>query len=163
MYRSIDSSELVLLVIDGSEPITEWDEELLKRTEIKKKVIIINKIDKGNKVREELGRCNTPVVCTSIIQGDGIDLLRKAIRDTVVGKEKVIAGEAIVTNLRHKNALERSKKELGNFLDALQNSLPLEIQALHLRGALDSLGEITGAVTTEDILDRVFSEFCIGK
>jgi len=163
MYKSIDSSELVLLVIDGSEPLTEWDEELLKRTEGKKKVIIVNKIDKGNVVQDGLSTSNAPVVCTAIIQGEGIDLLRKVIRDTVVGKEKGIAGETIVTNLRHKNALERSNKELQNFLDAHNSSLPLEIQALHLRGALDSLGEITGVVTTEDILDRVFSEFCIGK
>ncbi len=163
MYKSIDSSELVLLVIDGSEPLTEWDEELLKRTEGKKKVIIINKIDKGNVVQDGLSTSSAPVVCTAIIQGEGIDLLRKVIRDTVVGKEKGIAGETIVTNLRHKNALEHSKMELNNFLEALHNKLPLEIQALHLRGALDSLGEITGVVTTEDILDRVFSEFCIGK
>ena len=163
MYKSIDSSELVLLVIDGSEPLTEWDEELLKITERKKKVIIINKIDKGNVVQDGLRTSSAPVVCTSIIQGEGIDLLRKIIRDTVAGKEKGIAGEAIVTNLRHKNALEHSKMELNNFLEALHNKLPLEIQALHLRGALDSLGEITGVVTTEDILDRVFSEFCIGK
>ena len=163
MYKSIDSSELVLLVIDGSEPLTEWDEELLKRTEVKKKVIIINKIDKGNVVLDGLSTSNAPVVCTSIIHGEGIDLVRKIIRDTVVGKEKGIAGETIVTNLRHKNALEHSKMELNNFLEALHNKLPLEIQALHLRGALDSLGEITGVVTTEDILDRVFTEFCIGK
>ena len=163
MYKSIDSSELVLLVIDGSEPLTEWDEELLKRTEGKKKVIIVNKIDKGNVVQDGLSTSNTPIVCTSIIHGEGVDLLKKIIRDTVVGKEKGIAGETIVTNLRHKNALEHSKMELNNFLEALHNKLPLEIQALHLRGALDSLGEITGVVTTEDILDRVFSEFCIGK
>ena len=163
MYKSIDSSELVLLVIDGSEPLTEWDEELLKRTEGKKKVIIVNKIDKGNVVQDGLSTSSAPVVCTAIIQGEGIDLLRKVIRDTVVGKGKGIAGETIVTNLRHKNALEHSKMELNNFLEALHNKLPLEIQALHLRGALDSLGEITGVVTTEDILDRVFSEFCIGK
>src|SRR3990170_1546503 len=116
MFKSIDSSELVLLVIDGSEPLTEWDEELLKRTEGKKKVIIINKIDKGNVVQDGLSTSNAPVVCTAIIQGEGIDLLRKVIRDTVVGKEKGIAGETIVTNLRHKNALERSNKELQNFL-----------------------------------------------
>jgi len=163
MYKSIDSSELVLLVIDGSEPLTEWDEELLKRTEVKKKVIIINKIDKGNVVLDGLSTSNAPVVCTSIIHGEGIDLVRKIIRDTVVGKEKEIAGETITANLRHKNALEHSKMELSKFLEALHNKLPLEIQALHLRGALDSLGEITGVVTTEDILDRVFTEFCIGK
>lgn len=163
MYGSIDSSELVLLVIDGSEPLTEWDEELLKRTEGKKKVIIINKIDKGNRVQDGLNAGNVPIVCTSIIHGKGIELLRKIIRDTMVGKEKGIAGETVVTNLRHKNALECSKKELQNFLDAHNSRLSLEIQALHLRGALDSLGEITGVITTEDILDRVFSEFCIGK
>src|SRR3989304_7477496 len=163
MFKSIESSELVLLVIDGSEPLTEWDEELLTRTEGKKRVIIINKIDKGNMVQEYLDRCNSPVVCTAIINGEGIEPLRKIIRDTVVGGEQRMAGEAVVTNLRQKNALEQSKMELNNFLAALHNKLPLEIQALHLRGALDSLGEITGIVTTEDILDRVFSEFCIGK
>ena len=163
MYKSIDSSELVLLVIDGSEPLTEWDEELLKRTDGKRRVIIINKIDKGNMVQEDLDRCDAPVACTSIINGEGIEPLRMLIRDIVVGGEQRMAGEAVVTNLRHKNALEHSKMELNNFLEALHNKLPLEIQALHLRGSLDSLGEITGVVTTEDILDRVFSEFCIGK
>ncbi len=163
MYKSIDSSELVLLVIDGSEPLTEWDEELLKRTEGKKKVIIINKIDKGNVAQDGLKASSAPIVCTSIIHGEGIDLLRKIIRETVVGGEQRMTGEAVVTNLRHKKALEDSKGELNSFLEALHNKLPLEIQALHLRGALDSLGEITGVVTTEDILDRIFSEFCIGK
>jgi len=163
MFKSIESSELVLLVIDGSEPLSEWDEELLTKTEGKKRVFIINKIDKGNMVQEHLDRYNSPVVCTAIINGEGIEPLRKIIRDTVVGGEQRMAGETVVTNLRHKNVLEQTNMELSKFLEALHNKLPLEIQALHLRGALDSLGEITGIVTTEDILDRVFSEFCIGK
>src|SRR4030067_163220 len=163
MFKSIESSELVLLVIDGSEPLTEWDEELLKRTEGKKRIIIINKIDKGNLVQEYLDGCNSPVVCTAIINGEGIEQLRKIIRDTVVGGEQRMAGEAVVTNLRHKNAFEQANMELNSFLTALHSKLPLEIQALHLRESLNSLGEITGIVTTEDILDRVFSEFCIGK
>src|SRR3989337_1053857 len=111
MFKSIESSELVLLVIDGSEPLTEWDEELLTRTEGKKRVIIINKIDKGNLVQEYLDGCNSPVVCTAIINGEGIEPLRKIIRDTVVGGEQRMAGEAVVTNLRQKNALEQSKME----------------------------------------------------
>ncbi|HZX48768.1 MAG: tRNA uridine-5-carboxymethylaminomethyl(34) synthesis GTPase MnmE [Thermodesulfovibrio sp. RBG_19FT_COMBO_42_12] len=163
MFKSIESSELVLLVIDGSEPLTEWDEELLTKTDGKKRVIIINKIDKGNMIQDNLDRYNSPVVCTAIINGEGIEPLRKLIRDTVVGGVQRLAGEAVVTNLRHKNALEQSNMELNNFLEALHDRLPLEIQALHLRGALDLLGEVTGVVTTEDILDRVFSEFCIGK
>src|SRR3972149_9718223 len=149
--------------MDGSEPLSEWDEELLTKTEGKKRIIIINKIDKGNMVQEYLDRCNSPVVCTAIINGEGIEQLRKIIRDTVVGGVQRMAGEAVVTNLRQKNALEQSKMELNSFLTALHSKLPLEIQALHLRESLNSLGEITGVVTTEDILDRVFSEFCIGK
>lgn len=163
MYKSIDSSELILLVIDGSEPLTEWDEELITRTAGKRRVIIINKIDKGNLVQEDMCKYDAPLVLTSIVNGEGIESLRQVIRDTVVGREQRLAGEVVVTNLRHKNAIEQSKKELNNFLEALNDKLPLEIQALHLRGSLDSLGEITGLVTSDDILDRVFSEFCIGK
>lgn len=163
MYRSIESAELVLLVIDGSEPLTEWDKELLNRTAGKRRIIIINKIDKSNCVEKELKNCDSAVACTSVINGEGVEALRKIIRDTVVGKEERMTGEVVVTSLRHKIALEESKKELYGFLDAVNMKLPLEIQTLCLRGGLDSLGEITGEVTTEDILDRVFSEFCIGK
>lgn len=163
MYRSIDSAELVLLVLDGSEPLSEWDIELLKRTTAKKRIIIINKIDKGNLVEKELDKYDSPVACTSIISGKGVEPLRKIIRDSVVGKDQRLSGEAVVTNLRHKTALEESKNELNDFMEAVHQKLPLEILALHLRASLDFLGQITGVVTTEDILDRVFSEFCIGK
>ncbi|MCC7202092.1 MAG: tRNA uridine-5-carboxymethylaminomethyl(34) synthesis GTPase MnmE [Nitrospirae bacterium] len=163
MYRSIGSAELVLIVFDGSETLTEWDLELIKKTNGKKRVFIINKIDKGNLIEHELIKCNTPIAHTSIIRGEGVESLRKVIRDTVAGNDNLTAGEAVVTNLRHKNALEESRNELNNFLKALHNKLPLEILALHLRGSLDSLGQITGVVSAEDILNRIFSEFCIGK
>ena len=103
------------------------------------------------------------IAYTSTITGEGIEALKKMIRETIAGSDKRLEGEAVITNLRQKVALELAKKELNNFLDAVTQELPIEIHALHLRSGIDALAGITGTVTTEDILDRIFSEFCIGK
>lgn len=163
MYQTIDAAELILLVLDGSEPLTEEDREILGRTTGRKRVIVINKMDKGDRITKDLNVQNDPVVRISALKGEGIEALKKAIRQSIAGQETKWEGEAGAGNLRQKTALEGARSELDNFFGALQQRLPLEIQALHLRGAADLLGEITGAVTTEDILDRIFSEFCIGK
>jgi tRNA modification GTPase len=103
------------------------------------------------------------VVRISALKREGVETLKKTIRQTIIGQEMKWEGGATAGNLRHKTALEGAGKELDSFFESVQQRLPIEIQALHLRGAADLLGEITGAVTTEDILDRIFSEFCIGK
>ncbi len=69
----------------------------------------------------------------------------------------------VISNLRHKTSLEKAAKSLEKAMNALTENQPLEIVALEMRASLDSLGEIVGAVTTEDILNRIFSDFCIGK
>lgn len=163
MYRSIDAAELILLVFDGSTPLTAEDKEILTRSAGKKKIIVINKIDMGNLIEEDLDVRDRPVVLTSAIKGEGIGELKKAIFQTIASSETKWDGGAIVSNARHKVALEGAEKDLYDFLKAVKERLPLEIQALHLRSAADHLGEITGVVTTEDILNRIFSEFCIGK
>ncbi len=163
MYKAIDIAELVLLVLDGSNTLTEEDNEIIARTANKKRVVVINKKDKGNRIEAGLNLQGSLIVHTSALKGEGIDELKKTIRQIILGHEGKLSGETIVSNLRHKTALEGARKELNTFLESVNQKLPLEIQALHLRGAVDLLGEITGAVTTEDILDRIFSEFCIGK
>lgn len=163
MFTSIDMAELILLVLDGSEPLTQEDKKLLEHTREKKRVIVINKVDKGEAVEKELGPQNCPVVHTSVIKGEGIEELKEIIKQTVAGIDWRETDGIAVTNLRHKVALEGAKKECEDFLEACEQSLPLEIQAFHLRKAVDFMGEITGIITTDDILDRIFSEFCIGK
>ena len=163
MYHTVEMAELILLVFDGSESMTEEDREIMGRTTGRKRVIVINKIDKGDRITKDLTAQNGPVVRISALKGEGIEALKKTIRQTIIGQEMKGEGEAAAGNLRHKTALEGSRKDLDNFFVAIHQRLPLEIQALHLRGAADLLGEITGAVTTEDILNRIFSEFCIGK
>ena len=163
MYHTVEMAELILLILDGSEAVTGEDREIMGRTTGRKRVIVINKIDKGDSITKDLDVKDDPVVRISALKGEGIETLKKTIRQTIIGQEMKWEGEAAAGNLRHKAALEGAKKELDNFFEAVKQRLPLEIQALHLRGAVDLLGEITGAVTTEDILDRIFSEFCIGK
>ena len=163
MYHTVEMAELILLILDGSEALTEEDREIMGRTTGRKRVIVINKIDRGDRITKDLTAQNDPMVRISALKGEGIETLKKTIRQSIIGQEMKWEGEATAGNLRHKTALEGARKELDNFFEAVQQRLPLEIQALHLRGAADLLGEITGAVTTEDILDRIFSEFCIGK
>lgn len=163
MYHTVEMAELILLILDGSEALTEEDREIMGHTTGRKRVIVINKIDKGDSITKDLDVKDDPVVHISALKGEGIETLKKTIRQTIIGQEMKWEGEAAAGNLRHKAALEGARKELDNFFGAVQQRLPLEIQALHLRGAVDLLGEITGTVTTEDILNRIFSEFCIGK
>jgi tRNA modification GTPase len=94
--------------------------------------------------------------------GAGLETLRQKILETVLGSSSLLGEGLVITNLRHRGALAASGKALRAALATVERE-PLEITAMELREALDRLGEIVGAVSTEDILDRVFSEFCIGK
>ena len=163
MYRAAEMAELVLIVLDGSEALKTEDIDILTHTKNKKRVIVINKIDLDNQKEKELDAGYSPIVYTSVVKGEGIEELKNVIRQTILGKVTGLDEGAVVNNIRHKTALENAGKELESFIESVRQELPLEIQALHLRSSMNFLGEITGVVTTEDILDRIFNEFCIGK
>ncbi|NIP30642.1 MAG: tRNA uridine-5-carboxymethylaminomethyl(34) synthesis GTPase MnmE, partial [Candidatus Dadabacteria bacterium] len=91
------------------------------------------------------------------------DLKNKIFSSIIETKENLEASEVVLTNLRQKNSIENSIKYLNLFIELLNNNESPEILAIDLRSSMDSLGEITGEITTEDILGRIFSKFCIGK
>ena len=99
----------------------------------------------------------------SATRGDGIEELKEAIFNSSVKNWKEQKEGIIITNLRHKIAIQAAHDSLGNALKSMEANQPIEITAIDLREALDRLGEIVGAVTTDDILNRIFSDFCIGK
>lgn len=164
--RALDSADLVLLVIDSSQDLKEEDRTLLEKVDTRLGIIVLNKIDLPMRIEEDYLRKiigKKPLVKISATRMKGIEELRKALSTLIFNGKTVPQEGAIVTKLRHKKALLDAKEDLKNFWDSLLRGESSEFLALDLREALDHIGEIVGTVTAEDILNRIFSEFCIGK
>ncbi len=159
-------AELVLLVIDGSAPLDERDYALREELGGKPVITIINKTDLPQRITVDdarrLGRSDRVALVSARYQ-QGIDRLRQMIVETVLQAPHDSAAEVLITSARHKDALERTAAALHQARTALAAGLSPELVAVDLRAALDTLGEITGKTTAEDVLDRIFSSFCIGK
>ncbi len=164
--EAIKRADLILLLIDGSIKLKEEDKSLIEEVGDKRLIVLLNKSDLLSVVKEDDIKKFLPdkeVVSISALTGDGIDSLRSVIH-SLLFKGRITAGERpIITNLRHKTALEKTKKALETLEGSLKNEMSEEFLAVDLRGALNALGEITGETATEEILNRIFEEFCVGK
>ncbi len=166
---AMEQAELLMIMLDGSSALSEEDRELVGRQEGKTRLVIVNKIDLPRRLDEtELaslvkGRPGCAVVCISATSGAGLDGLKDRLRELVVRRDFEPGESPTVTRLRHVTALTRAQEALAITLESVAQGLSGEFVAVDLRAAIDALGEITGAVTTDDILDRIFKEFCIGK
>ncbi len=159
---AIDSADIVLVVLDGSHQLTAEDRQVLDQVDGKPAILVINKSDLQRKL-EPIDHTAEQVII-SCRTGEGLDDLRRSISGLVMKGTVASRGEhAWAVNQRHKTALERSKKSLGKVLESIKADLSPEFIALDLRAALDSLGLIIGATYTEDILEKIFNDFCIGK
>lgn len=163
----VELADLVLVVLDASTGITDEDRAVLELVQNKNCLLLVNKIDIGDGlavVRDvvELAE-GKPVLALSILRGVGLNELDKAIEEMVLGGRVTINDTILVTNVRHKDALQRCCQHLAQVLDGLKARLNLDLLAIDLRGGWEALGEITGSTVSEDILDRIFSDFCIGK
>jgi len=165
--QSIDDADLVIALFDGSEPLKEEDFEVIDKIKMKNSLFAINKCDLPSAVDREAFTSLAPptsyIVNISATRGDGLEELKDRIFSSFLKDWKEGREGVLVTNLRHKIAIGNALASLERALSGLTDSHPLEIIALELRDSLDRLGEIVGAVTTEDILDIIFRNFCIGK
>jgi len=162
----LERSDLALVMLDASEPLTENDGKLLELTKNKKAIIILNKIDlpKGLDITQaEKLMPDKPIVKTSMLTGQGLEELKTAILNAVIHGTEISPDSAMITNVRHRDALRKGKIDIEHALLSLDMAMPMELVAVDLRGALDNLGLIVGTTTTDDILERIFSQFCIGK
>lgn len=162
----LDRAELLLLMFDASEPLNDADLDLLETAQSHKAILILNKTDLPVVTPSEALLAHCPkkrVVETVIPKGKGLDSLKTAICEVLLGGEWVVGESPIVTNARHQDALRRAHNGLNYAIESLADSMPPELVAVDLRISLDALGDIVGKTTTEDILDRIFSQFCVGK
>ena len=161
-----DRAELLLMMFDASQPLNDADLELLKAAESSKAILMLNKMDLPVVTSPTALLAHCPkkrVVETVILEGKGLDKLKATISEELLGGELVIGESPIVTNARHQEALRRANEGLGYAIESLENAMPPDLIAVDLRISLDGLGDIVGKTTTEDILDRIFSQFCVGK
>jgi tRNA modification GTPase len=162
--NSIALSDIVLLVFDASQKLTKRDYALIQELKGRDVIAILNKIDlpkriQVSKIRKEFKN----VISVSSLKQKNIDKLEKAIASFVY-KGRIISSEGLITtNTRQIGEIKKTKELLEKFQDSFSKGLSLEFMALDLKLALDCLGRITGETVDDAILDRIFSEFCIGK
>lgn len=164
-----EQADLLLIVLDGSAPLTPEDQALLSETAARqdqKRLLVVNKTDLPGRLDPSALPPSGPdcaVANISAVTGDGLDDLRDRIRTLLIRPDFEARETVLVTHLRHQTALQRTSDALAATLASVEAQAAVELIALDLRAAIDALGEITGAVGTDDILDRIFKKFCIGK
>lgn len=159
-------AELVLVILDNSKDLTEEDRKILKLAESKNSIILLNKVDlKENNLEnsEELKRLNKKVVKISAKNGNGIEELYNEIENMFQIKNLETDGEIIITNIRHKNQIEYAINNINEAINAVKNNLPIDIISISIKQTLEDLGKITGENVSEDIINEIFSKFCLGK
>jgi tRNA modification GTPase len=158
--ESLASAELILHVLDASEPLTKADENYFAEFAGKKRIFVRNKTDLP--VKFELPR-DFRSVDVSCVTGQGMEALKDAIKELVWSGEIKAKMLQVMINSRHQDALNRARASTQMTLDALRGDATLELAAMDLRIAANAVGEIVGKTATEDLLDSIFSLFCIGK
>ena len=161
--ESFARAELILHVLDASEPLTTCGHDYFAEFASKKQIVIRNKTDLAAKLELPALPVAAPVVDVCCLNGAGIEALKDAIKNLALSGG-IKAGMLQVTiNSRHQDALKRARAAAQRTAAALAGEATLELVALDLREAANAIGEIVGKTTTEDLLDSIFSTFCIGK
>ncbi|MEO5630265.1 MAG: tRNA uridine-5-carboxymethylaminomethyl(34) synthesis GTPase MnmE [Nitrospiraceae bacterium] len=158
-----DEADLLLVVVDGSVPLTSDDRELLCTVNDRKHMILLNKTDLADEVAPDAALAGHFSYRISAKTGIGIERVKSALRAQLLSGHFEAAESVTVTNVRHRDALRRAGESLGQALESVRIGMAGELVSIDVRAAADALGEITGAITTDEILGRIFSEFCIGK
>ena len=179
-----ESADVVLLVFDGAEPLTGQDRQVSEELKImgfggganttlqastvrgRPVVVVINKADRERRLEIEKVHSmwpGAPFVVTSTLSGEGLPELEETVANLVLAGKTLHSESALVTSARHQEALRLAAEHLRASLVPLDRGLPLDFVSIDLRAAYDALGEITGETASDDLLDKIFSEFCIGK
>jgi tRNA modification GTPase len=165
-WASLKSADLVLLVLDGSEPLRAEDEEAMAAVQGKRVQVVLNKADLLPLLAADELQARFPewpLLAVSCKEGHGLERLTAAMVAAVLHGDQPTREGPTLTRLRHWEALQRARQSLLQARHAMEQRLSGEFIALDLRETLEWLGEIVGSNYTEDLLDKIFSEFCIGK
>lgn len=158
----VEDADLLLIVLDNSSEITADDMEIMEAADGKEHIIITNKIDlEGRLETEELQ--GKDIVRMSLTDGEGIETLLDKIKDKFFSEKINVKNETYMSNMRQIESLRIAKDGLETAIEDLKLNIPFDLVEVDLHNVITELGNITGKTTSDDVLDRIFSEFCIGK
>ncbi|GAA3642154.1 tRNA uridine-5-carboxymethylaminomethyl(34) synthesis GTPase MnmE [Asaccharospora irregularis] len=164
--ESLSTADLVIAVLDSSRKLSEEDFEILENLDKKKAILILNKVDLNQKIEEEKILQyvdNDSIIRISALNNEGIEILQNKIEDLVYNGEVKNSSDLVITNSRHKDALNKAYKSINDAIDAINQNKPFDFIEVDLKNIWDYLGYINGDTVTEDLLDSIFENFCIGK
>ncbi|MDP3790697.1 MAG: tRNA uridine-5-carboxymethylaminomethyl(34) synthesis GTPase MnmE [Candidatus Omnitrophota bacterium] len=162
----IERSDIVLLMLDASSQISEEDISIIRLTESRKKIVIINKTDIGKKINKKsiAGLFKNDVIIEmSVEKNKNIELLEGAILDSIYSGKFTQGESSLVTNARHKELLDKALENMTSADRLIKEGSHPELIAVDLKEAIFNIGLIAGKSVSDDILDRIFENFCIGK
>ena len=160
------NADLVIAIFDSSKEFTEEDKEILEIIENKKAIIILNKIDLEAKIDENnplLKEFSGNIIKISALNQTGLDDLYKKIENMFANNDINVDNDYIITNVRQKDLVSKAIEDVNKTKETLENGLPLDIISIFIKDILEDLSKITGEVVSDEIIDEIFSRFCLGK
>lgn len=164
--ETVEKADLVIAIFDASRELSDEDYQIIELIQGKKSIILLNKTDLDIKYDEFHLKSllnHSDIITTSIISGIGVDVLENSIKRMFYSGEVEMYSDTIITNMRHKNQLIKAMENITQAIDDIKGNVPIDCIEVDLKNCWENLGEISGDTIGEDILDKIFSEFCIGK
>ena len=163
--KALAKADLVLLLFDSSKELSAEDNALIAATAEKKRIAILNKTDLGQKITAAQIKqlTKSPVIAISILQKQNLEQLEKTIKELFFQGIENSNDQVMVTNQRQVGLLEKAKKQLQDVIQALKDEVPLDIAQIDFNSAWDTLGQITGESSPDELVNELFSQFCLGK
>lgn len=159
-------ADLVIAIFDSSKELSKEDEEILNIIKDKKTIIILNKIDLNQVIKKEderLRKITNSIIEISALNNIGIDNIYAEITNLFHLNKINLDNDLVITNIRHKNLISKALKSINKTRDIIKQKMPIDITAVYIKDILEDLGNITGEFVTEDIINEIFSKFCLGK
>ena len=164
--KQAEEADLIIAIFDSSKELTQEDLEILKLIEKRHAIILLNKCDLNSVIKEDDYRfknCTKSILKISALNKTGIDELYEKISEMFNLNEINFDNEILITNIRHKNIISKALENVKKANEALNLNMPIDIITIYIKDILEDLGEITGEIVTEDVINEIFSKFCLGK
>ena len=161
-----NDADLVIAIFDSSKELTKEDIEILNIIKNKKSIVLLNKADLNsvlNENDERFKKITKNVLKISALNGEGLEKLYALISKMFSLEEINVDNDVIITNLRHKNLISKAIENVKKAKNTVEENMPIDIIAIFIKDILEDLGNITGEIVTDDIINEIFSKFCLGK